>query len=150
MSIPRLTVRSVKKLMFLTALGFLVMPAVGVNAQQPSAADMQRMQQLPAQIEALHKRAHALMMAAITPQHRALVAKLKASHVESGAAAKQLDKALSPREVKAIMAIDSRRRADEHALVAKGGPGIMLQESGKPDAGELLLDEQHLQMMTPQ
>ena len=126
------------------------MPAVSANAQQPSAAEMQRMQQVPAQIEALHKRAHALMMAAITPQHRALVAKLKASHMNSDAAAKQIDKALSPREVKAVLAVDSQRRTDEHALVAKGGPGIMLQENGKPDAGELLLDEQHLQMMTPQ
>lgn len=150
MSISRLTVRPVKKLVFLAALGILSMPAVMANAQQPSEAEMQRMQAIPGQIEALHKRAHALMMAAITPQHRALVAKLKASHMNSDAAAKKIDAALTPRELKAVMAIDSKRRADEHALVAKGGGGIMLQENGKPDAGELLLDEQHLQLMTPQ
>ncbi len=135
--------------MFLTALGFLVMPAVGVNAQQPSAADMQRMQELPGQIQALHKRAHVEMMAAITPAHRALVAKLKSSHMDADAAAKKIDVAISPRERKAVLAIDAKRRADEHALVLKGGANLMLQE-GPPDAGVLLLDEQHLTLMTPQ
>lgn len=131
-------------------LAALVIPAAAVDAQQqPGADQMQRMQALGQQIQALHKQAHVKMLAAITPQRRALVAKLKAQHVSEDKAAKMIDAALTPRELAAVLAIDSQRREQEHKLVASvGGPGLMLQE-GKPDAGQLLLDEQHLQLMTP-
>lgn len=131
-------------------LAALVIPAAAVNAQQqPGPDQMQKMQALGQQIQELHKQAHVKMIAAITPEHRKLVAKLKAQHVAEEKAAKTVNAALTPREVAAVLAIDSQRRAQEHKLVASvGGPGLMLQE-GKPDPGQLLLDEQHLQLMTP-
>jgi hypothetical protein len=131
-------------------LAALLIPAAAVNAQQqPSSDQMQKMQALGQQIQELHKQAHVKMLAAITPQHRKLVAKLKAQHVGEEKGAKMINAALTPREVAAVLAIDSERRTQEHKLVASvGGGGLMLQE-GKPDAGQLLLDEQHLQLMTP-
>lgn len=134
----------------MTLLAALLLPAAAVNAQQqPSSDQMQKMQALGQQIQALHKQAHVKMLAAITPEHRKLVAKLKAQHVGEDKATKMVDAALTPREVAAVLAVDNQRRAQEHKLVAAvGGPGLMLQEA-KPDAGQLLLDEQHLQLMTP-
>jgi len=128
----------------------LVIPAATAGAQQQAGPDqMQKMQALGQQIQELHKQAHVKMIAAITPAHRKLVAKLKAQHVAEEKATKTVDAALTPREVVAVLAIDSQRRTQERKLVASvGGPGLMLQE-GKPDAGQLLLDEQHLQLMTP-
>jgi hypothetical protein len=129
-------------------LAALLAPAAAVAQQGPGPEQMQKMHAVGQQIQALHKQAHVKMLAAITPEHRKLVAKLKAQHVDEDKAAKIIDAALTPRETAAVLKIDSDRRAEEHKLVESVGPGLMLQE-GKPDPGQLLLDSQHLQLMTP-
>jgi hypothetical protein len=130
-------------------LAAVVAPAAAVAQQGPGPDQMQKMQALGQQIQTLHKQAHVKMLAAITPAHRRLVDKLKAQHVSEDKATKLVDAALTPRETAAVLAIDNQRRAQEHKLVASvGGPGLMLQE-GKADPGQLLLDSQHLQLMTP-
>lgn len=85
-----------------------------------------------------------------TPQHRSLIAKLKKQNVPDDKAIKIVDAALSASETKKVLAIDDQRRIKEQSLVrSQGGPGLMLQEQGKPDAGELLLDNRHLTLLTP-
>jgi hypothetical protein len=129
-------------------LAALLVPTAALAQQGPGPDQMQKMQALGQQIQALHKQAHVKMLAAITPEHRKLIDKLKAQHVADDKATKIVDAALTPRETAAVLAIDNQRRAQEHKLVASVGPGLMLQE-GKADPGQLLLDSQHLQLMTP-
>jgi hypothetical protein len=142
----------VKQLIAIIALGVFATPAAAyAQQQQPSQADMQKMQAIPQEIDALRKQAHTKMIAALTPENRALVAKLAASTtISPDKADKMVDQALSKQEVHAVLAIDTERRAQQAKLLQQAGPGLMLREDPNPDPGQLLLDNQHLTLMTPQ
>lgn len=114
-------------------------------AQQQMGASGQDVAQ---ELAALRQRTHAEMLAALTPEHRNLVAKLKASTtIDPDKAAKIIDDALSAKEVQAVLAINTRSRAEVVALLK--GQGTIINGGGEhPDPGKLLLEEgHHLQMM---
>jgi hypothetical protein len=149
--------------------------AVPVGAQTmarptPNPQMRQAFGQLRSQMETLHRNERTQLLAALTPQHRALLASIAGELTTSAtpdydAAAKRLDAALSPSESQAVLRAAQNARTQARSIMRNmrnqmplppNGPGMWrmgpramgaLHGDGRsPDAGRILL---HLMMGGP-
>ena len=112
----------------------------------PSSAQMQQMQQM-------HAAARTKMLAALSPAHKALLARIlgnlgTAENPDYGAAAKELDAALTPAEKQAILGVHDAMRKQMESLMKQqhgdhqppgGAMGHPMHHHSMNDPGAMLL-----------
>ncbi len=149
-----------KQFFGLVALCGLLLPSVALaqNAPPPmQRPDMAGMKQVMEQVESIHRAERTQVLAALTPAHRALLARIVgemaiAATPDHKAAAARLDAALSSSEKSAVLAANKTAMTQMHdamhAMMAKmprpqgsAGPHPMWKhrERHTPSAGEVAL-----------
>jgi hypothetical protein len=150
----------------------VVAPAAAQTMPRPTPNPQMRQAfgQMRSQMETLHRNERTQILAALTPQHRALLASIAGELTTSAtpdydAAAKRLDAALSPSESQAVLRAAQNFRTQARSIMQNmrnqmpsppNGPGMWrmgsrgmgaLRGGGRsPDAGRILL---HLMMGGP-
>jgi hypothetical protein len=136
----------------------------------PNPQMRQAFGQLRSQMQTLHRNERTQILAALTPEHRALLASIAGELTTSAtpdydAAAKRLDAALSPSEAQAVLRAAQNARTQARSIMQNlrnefpsppNGPGMrrmgargmgaLRGEGHSPDAGRILL---HLMMGGP-
>ncbi|MDQ2858750.1 MAG: hypothetical protein M3R53_08905 [Candidatus Eremiobacteraeota bacterium] len=97
-------------------------PPSGAAVTAPDPQRFAAMQQMHAQMRQLHQQARTQMLAALSPQHRTMVANIvgglaTASNPDPMAAARQIDAFLSPGEKQAVLNVASATRTAMHSAM---------------------------------
>ena len=150
---------AMKKLAGLLTLAFVLMPAATFAQLQPPPSpwpsgaphpDFRAMRQMHDQMEQIHRTTRTKMLAALTPQHRRLLANVAGQLAISPkpsrrAAEQQLDAALTAREKQSILAIQKDSIGQIRTVMQRAFPNAPKHRIAEnrmrrtPSAGELLL-----------